>query len=272
MKERAAKLIASGQLERGEVVLRQTLTQAPRDVQLWLRHAEVLKKLARSAGAVSSYRLAARILDEDGHHERAVAALKLALALVPEDVDVYAEIIRCELRAQKTTAGLRAAFPLSSPSQLLSGAPVRESGLYAGVPGQGLDDPPPRLALPMSTSATVTAPRPRTMAAAAGSDTWKPEPTPPPLRATQRSAPEEVRPPPETEPTSVTVPPPAPSAPVRFEVDVVERWPHVRRLSERQVAIRGSPEAQWVVVEAAGPLTIRFEPLLEIPDEAEWLE
>ena len=96
MKERAARLIGSGQLERAEVVLRQALTQAPRDVSSWLKHAEVLKRLSRTPAAVSSYRLAARILDDDGHHHRAVAALKLALAMLPEDVDLSAEIIRCE--------------------------------------------------------------------------------------------------------------------------------------------------------------------------------
>jgi polyphosphate kinase 2 (PPK2 family) len=57
-----------------------------------------------------------------------------------------------------------------------------------------------------------------------------------------------------------------------FEVESIERWPQVRRLSETQVAIRTSTEAPWVVVEAASALSVRFAPLLDVPEEAEWLE
>ncbi len=297
MKERAARLIGSGQLERAEVVLRQALTQAPRDVSSWLKHAEVLKRLSRTPAAVSSYRLAARILDDDGHHHRAVAALKLALAMLPEDVDLYAEIIRCELRARKTSAGMRAMFPLSSPSQIL-GASSGDSGLFPlSTTAARLDDlPPKQLALPMSTSATVSAPR--TRSAEHRSETWLPDPTPPaPLpppsaEAHAPSPPPTAAPPPgldtmplpfpsplptrpaapEPESSSSEVPPPRASAPLRFEVSWEERWPQVIRLSDQKIAVRHAPGARWVVVEGPATLTVSFEPFLEIPEDAEWLE
>jgi hypothetical protein len=45
----------------------------------------VLKRRSRSGNAVARYRLAARIFDDEGHHPRAAAVLKLALALLPDD-------------------------------------------------------------------------------------------------------------------------------------------------------------------------------------------
>lgn len=164
VKERAAKMVAAGQLERAEVLLRQVLTQVPRDSQTWLRHAEVLKRLGREGDAVSSYRLAAQILDEEGHHPRAAAALKLALTLLPNDVDLIADIIRSEMRAMKPGEGVRTMFPVSSPSQLLAGAsesPFSSSGSTVMTP---------QLALPM-------APASRAETAESRSDRWVPEET-----------------------------------------------------------------------------------------------
>jgi Tfp pilus assembly protein PilF len=83
--EKAAERVAQGQFERAEVLYRQELTQAPRDASTWLKHAEVLKRRSRSGNAVARYRLAARIFDDEGHHPRAAAVLKLALALLPDD-------------------------------------------------------------------------------------------------------------------------------------------------------------------------------------------
>lgn len=169
VKEKAAQLIASGHFERAEVLLRQALTQSPRDVQSWLKHAEVLKRLGRNLDAISNYRLAARILDDDGHHQRAVAALKLALSLVPDDIDLITDIIRLEMRARRTTTGVRSVFPLSSPSQLLSGVPASsESSLYEASSASMLSgaEGPAQLALPMISSAS---PVPRRL------DTWVPE-------------------------------------------------------------------------------------------------
>lgn len=204
MKEKAAKLVASGQFERAEVLLRQALTQSPRDVQTWLRHAEVLKRLSRNVDAVASYRLAARILDEEGHHPRAVAALKLALSLVPDDVDLIADIIRSEMRARREGNDVRALFPLSSPSQLLTEA-SSESGLFQSTPST-VEAEAPQLSLPMSTPAGPSAHDVRAENAAARADAWVPEPSAP------------VRPPPTVraeppEPSEAELPEPRPTAP-----------------------------------------------------------
>ena len=204
VKEKAAKLVASGQFERAEVLLRQALTQSPRDVQTWLRHAEVLKRLSRNVDAVASYRLAARILDDEGHHPRAVAALKLALSLVPDDVDLIADIIRSEMRARREGNDVRALFPLSSPSQLLTDA-SSESGLFQSTPST-VEAEAPQLSLPMSTPAGPSAHDVRAENAAARVDAWVPEPSAP------------VRPPPTVRaeppaPSEAELPEPRPTAP-----------------------------------------------------------
>ena len=97
LKEQASRLSAEGRLERAEVLYRQMLTLQPRDSGLWLRHAEVLKRLQRPDSAVTSYRMAAQLLMEVGHGQRAVACLKLALEQHPDDLDLVTEIIRYEL-------------------------------------------------------------------------------------------------------------------------------------------------------------------------------
>ena len=101
LKEQASRLSAEGRLERAEVLYRQMLTLQPRDSGLWLRHAEVLKRLKRIDPAVSAYRMAAQLLMDVGHGHRAVACLKLAYELQPEDLDLVTEIIRYELRQRQ---------------------------------------------------------------------------------------------------------------------------------------------------------------------------
>lgn len=97
LKEKASRLSAEGRLAPAEVLYRQLLGAQPRDAALWLKHAEVLKRLERRGPAVNSYRMAARLLMEQGHGQRAVACLKQALEQQPDDLDIVTEIIRCEL-------------------------------------------------------------------------------------------------------------------------------------------------------------------------------
>lgn len=97
LKEKASRLSAEGRLAPAEVIYRQLLSEQPRDAALWLKHAEVLKRLERRGPAVNSYRMAARLLMEQGHGQRAVACLKQALEQQPDDLDIVTEIIRCEL-------------------------------------------------------------------------------------------------------------------------------------------------------------------------------
>lgn len=280
--------MASGQFERAEVLLRQALTQAPRDVQTWLKHAEVLKRLSRDADAVSSYRLAARLLDEAGHHHRAVAALKLGLALVPDDIELITDIIRLEMRARQATAGVRSVFPVSSPSQLLGTVPASsESSLYTSSSSSVFAaEDAPQLALPM---VTTVSPVPRRL------DTWAPEPEPAPESpvaaaepsladaevlhsedAVAAAAPAPVEPQGPQLEDPVAAPAPAPVEPeglqLELEVESATRWPQVVRLSDTQIALRVSEGARWVLFESTGTLSVRFEDNFEIPDDAEWLE
>jgi hypothetical protein len=276
LKEKAAGLVASGHYERAEVLLRQALLLAPRDAQTWLKHAEVLRRLSRNRAAASSYRLAARLLDDEGHHARSIAALKLALAEQPDDVDIITDIIRSEMRARKSEAGVRSLFPVSSPSQLLSSVTSSESGLFTSSGSALHPDEAPQLALPMAPHGAAeadlrswTEPSERARVADERRDTWLPEPEPvrpPPPSVPQFDTTGPVEPPPTPEP------PPRASAPVRLEVGAEPSWPQVCRLSDTRVAVKASPTARWVVVEGQGPVSVRFEASVEVPDDAAWLE
>ena len=90
--------MAKGRFERAEVLYRQALTLVPRDSQLWLKHGETLRHLGQQADAIDSYRMAATILATDGHFSRAIASMKLALELRPNDVELISDIIRLEMR------------------------------------------------------------------------------------------------------------------------------------------------------------------------------
>lgn len=262
LKDKASKLLAKGQLERAEVVFRQVLTQAPRDSQTWLKHAEVLKRLGRTRDAVGSYRLAARVLDEEGHHPRAAAALKLALALMPDDVDLIADIIRSEMKALKPGEGVRTLFPMSSPSQLLavaSDTPFSSSSSSVEVP---------LLALPMASETE------RASNAQSRIDTWTPDEAPvitESAEPAQESSPALDDLPPEVmqaQPVSAD----QPSEELPVEVMQTESWPQVRRLSDHRLAIRTGPDAKWILVESESPLSVSFADSVDVPDDAMWLE
>ena len=273
VKEKAARLVSSGQYERAEVLLRQALTQSPNDVQTWLKHAEVLKRLARNDDAISSYRIAARILDETGHHPRAVAALKLGLALSHDDIDLVTDIIRLEMRARRSSAGVRALFPVSSPSKLLGDLPASsDSSLYSASSSSMLtsDENVPQLALPMTTTVS-TGPAEESSAAleaSAHGDRAHEEPAPTEPEPQRTEAVNAA----ETEAGDGA----APSAPVELELEVevedAPPWPQVRRLSDTRIAVQAVEGARWVVLESTAAVSVRFEDTLEIPDDAEWLE
>jgi len=97
----ARSLAAKGRYEKAEVLYRQVLTRVPRDASVWVRHAEVLKRLGNGEKAAWSYRTAATILVALGYEARAIACLRLALAFKPDDIDLVTELIRVEMhRAQ----------------------------------------------------------------------------------------------------------------------------------------------------------------------------
>ncbi len=101
LKEQAGEHWAKGQFAQAEELYRQILMLSPLDPQLWVRHAEALKRLGRTFDAVGSYRRASQMLAEVGLFPRAIAALRLALELTPDDVDLISELIRLELKKNK---------------------------------------------------------------------------------------------------------------------------------------------------------------------------
>lgn len=269
LKEKASLLVGSGHYERAEVLLRQALLLSPRDAQSWLKHAEVLKRLSRGRAAAGSYRLAARLLDDEGHHARSIAALKLALAELPDDVDIITDIIRSEMRARRSEDGVRSLFPVSSPSQLLSNVHSSESSLFASNGGPRDE---PQLALPMAPHVPEEPahdPSERARVADERRDTWVPEPEHQPAPPPSASSFDTTGP---VEPPPVEPPPPRPSSPVRLEVGGEPSWPQVCRLSETRVAVKSGPASRWVVVEATTPLSVRFEAVVDVPDDVAWLE
>lgn len=142
LKQRAAELWGKGKIAQAEVLYRQMVTRQPSDAQLWVRHGEALKRLSREADAVASFRMAGQVLAQQGHFLRAVAALKMALALKPDDIDLVTDIIRLELqRAQ--AEGPRTG---TAPTRTIS----------VEIPIEVSDgEPQPLLALPMLEGAPL---------------------------------------------------------------------------------------------------------------------
>lgn len=124
LKQEAGELLARGKFAQAEVLYRQMLLLHPRDAQLWVRHAEALRRLVRIDDAVDSYRRAAGMLAEAGHFPRAVAALRLALEMRPEDLDLISELIRMELRKNQREVRTASVPPppprIPTPDQMLA--------------------------------------------------------------------------------------------------------------------------------------------------------
>ena len=118
LKQEAGELLARGKFAQAEVLYRQMLLLQPRDAQLWVRHADSLKRLSRVDDAVESYRRAAAMLTEAGHFPRAVAALRLALELRHDDLDLISELIRVELKKNHREVRAMTAAPGASPLRI----------------------------------------------------------------------------------------------------------------------------------------------------------
>jgi tetratricopeptide (TPR) repeat protein len=233
LKEQASRLIAEGRYERAEVLYRQLLTISPRDSALWLKHAELLKRLERTAPAIASYRMAAQLLMEFGHANRAIAALKIALELQPEDVELVSDIIRYELRQRQRSREMPAVVAEEAAH------PVAPSELHALSETAPPPAPTPLLALPMlaASESRITA-----MVAEVTHT-----PIPPPRAS-------------------------VPRIPIEVESPLHPRWPQVRRVSDTEVAVKPSPFAHWVVLSSAAPIDVRFFDEYAVPEEAHWLE
>jgi tetratricopeptide (TPR) repeat protein len=109
----ARSLAAKGRYEKAEVLYRQVLTRVPRDASVWVRHAEVLRRLGNGEKAAWSYRTAASILVALGYEARAIACLRLALAFKPDDIDLVTELIRVEMHRAQHKQHARPAPPVA---------------------------------------------------------------------------------------------------------------------------------------------------------------
>lgn len=147
LRHKAIEALASGRFARAEVMLRQLLLQAPRDGQLWVRHAETLRRMGRPADAAGSFRTGARVLGEDGHVARGIAAMKLALQLRPDDLDLISELIQLQQKRGRDAHLARKAYPavldLAGPLD----ARARSATLEFAMSDLGRPSAP-RLALP----------------------------------------------------------------------------------------------------------------------------
>jgi tetratricopeptide (TPR) repeat protein len=180
LKQQAGEHWAKGHFAQAEVLYRQILLLAPLDPQLWVRHAEALKRLSRQREAMMSYQRAAMMLGELGHFQRAIAAMKLALELSPDNIDLISDLIRLEMRKNK-----RGTKTVEVPIADVS----------VSVPEAA------RLALPMLAQ----------------------EPT-----------------------RAITVEIPMPE------------YPLVKRVSDRELAIKPTPEGKWLIVSADTAVSLRY--------------
>lgn len=225
-------MISDGRYERAEVLYRQLLTVAPRDHALWLKHAELLKRLERTEPAVSSYRMAARLLMDFGYANRAIAALKIALELQPDDVELVSDIIRYELRQRQRSREMPAVVAAEIAN------PVSPAELHA-LSDADTAPAPKLLALPMFAASD-------SRISAMVNEVIESVPTPAPR-------------------------PSVPRIPLEVETPVT-RWPQVRRISETELAIKSSPFARWLVVTSHTSMEVRFFDEYPVPEEALWLE
>jgi tetratricopeptide (TPR) repeat protein len=256
LKARARSMVVKGRLEKAEVLYRQVLTQVPRDAPAWIRHAETLRRLGRTDEASWSYRTAAGILLSLGYEARAIAALKLALELKPADIDLVSEIIRVEMHRNRRVPPTPGEARPPEPSQV--------------VPMNDLEHK--QLALPMLSQPDM---RPSAESGIVAAAAAAPPPLSAPMTDLPAALPSEWAAPSPTAPSAPEpLPTPLASPPVRFEVEALTNasWPQVRRINDREIAIKASAAAKWIVITSSAPLDVRFTVTLDVDLETPWLE
>lgn len=110
--------MAQGRYAQAEVLYRSLLAAEPDDGQLRVRHGDTLKRLNRVDEAVEAYRLASASLANAGHLARALAALRLAIELRPDDVELISELIRLEVQKNGRPVSARSMASLEPKPQL----------------------------------------------------------------------------------------------------------------------------------------------------------
>ncbi len=128
MRQDAAAMLAKGRFAQAEVLFRQLCLHEPRDPQMRIRHAEALRKVGRLTDAKKTYQLASRLFADAGHLARAAAALKLALEIARDDVDLIGELIRLEMRRNATEREFR---PTPRQLDVEPEVPKSEAGVEA---------------------------------------------------------------------------------------------------------------------------------------------
>lgn len=221
LKLQASQLLVRGKLVQAEALIREAIRSAPGDAQLHIRLAETLRRLRRDQAAVEVYRNASKLLADEGHTVRAIAALKLALEVEPENLDVVSELIALEVkRSQSSTQyGWERFAPTPLEAAIDYELQIREEAAQA------------------SASAT---PATGESASATGVET-----------PTEPEAPAEVA-------SLDTVPAVEKPVPAEAMAEQRVRYPVIRRLSDREFAIKSNAQGRWLVVSSETPLTARF--------------
>jgi hypothetical protein len=119
LKETAHQQFVRGKFAQCAHTYQQILRLAPRDPNLYVRHAEASKRAGDRQGAIASYRTAAELLLELGCASRARGALKAALELDPKDPFLQNDIARLEPHHEELfspcVSGERDGLPLLPP-------------------------------------------------------------------------------------------------------------------------------------------------------------
>jgi|CXWL01.1.fsa_nt_gi tetratricopeptide (TPR) repeat protein len=194
-------MLAKGKFAQAEALLRGALKTTPNDAQLQIRLAEVLRRLNRNEDALTAYRAAGRLLADEGHYVRAIAALKIALEIAPQNVDVVTELIQLELKKGRR--------PVTGAWERFAPTPLEVAIDYE----LHLKEQPEQLALPAVPMVD------------------------PGVQVTNHDA------------------------------DI--RYPLIRRLSDRELAIKSTAQGRWLVVSAGATLNVRFVDDVE-QDQVNW--
>lgn len=94
LKAYAEALAAEGRVQAAAKLINEYLATNDGGWGLWHLFAELSKRMGRTTLAVTAYRASARQLEAAGHPKHALAALKRALRLAPNDASLREDVAR----------------------------------------------------------------------------------------------------------------------------------------------------------------------------------